>query len=61
MFWIWTAVVVVVLFALAWFVSGRQKKKFGDPDANAANAGAAKGYAAMKDVRRAGDNGPGGL
>ncbi|MDT7798634.1 MAG: hypothetical protein QOI78_2067 [Actinomycetota bacterium] len=62
MFWIWAAVVVVALFALAWFVSGRQKKKFGNPDANGANTGAAKGYAAMKDVRReGGGNGPGGI
>jgi hypothetical protein len=61
MFWIWAAVVVVALFALAWFVSGFQRKKFGNPNANAANTGAAKGYAAMKDIGRTsqGGNGPG--
>jgi hypothetical protein len=55
MFWIWAAVVVVALFALAWFVSGFQKKKFGNPDANGANTDGAKGYAAMKNIGR--DNG----
>jgi hypothetical protein len=61
MFWIGAAVVVVASFALSWFVSGRSKKKFGDPT-HGPNTGAAKGYSAMKDVRRqGGGNGPGGL
>lgn len=60
MFWIWAAVVVVALFALAWISSGRAKKRFGNPDANGANTAAAKGYAAMKDIGRNDNTGIGG-
>ncbi len=60
MFWLITGLVVVALFAGAWFLSGRQTKKFGNPDANAGNVGTAKGYSAMKDIGRH-DGGPSGF
>jgi hypothetical protein len=60
MFWVITGLVFVALFAAAWFASGRSKKKFGNPDANSGNVGAAKGYAAMRDIGRH-DGGPSGF
>lgn len=60
MFWVITGLVFVALFAAAWFISGFQTKKFGNPDANSGNVGTAKGYAAMKDIGRH-DGGPSGF
>ncbi len=60
MFWLITALVFVALFAGAWISSGRSKKKFGNPDANSANIGYAKGYSDMNGHHRH-DGGPGSL
>ena len=60
MFWVITGLVFVALFAGAWFLSGRQKKKFGNPDANSGNVGQAKGYSGQANIGRH-DGGPGGL
>ena len=60
MFWIYAAIVVVLLVALAWFVSGRQKTRVSNPHAHGTHSGAMKGSTAMKDIGRntSGGNGP---